>query len=113
MTHRHGSQSQKHVHWIKGSLTCAVLIPALLTPNLSLAVAACATPYVGAPSCSQKEDPGSASTPTELGVHIGNPIEAIGGNKYQQETDYQAVGSALTWTRHYNSALVHLDSWGW
>ena len=109
MTHRHGSQSQKHVHWIKGSLTCAVLIPALLTPNLSLAVAACATPYVGAPSCSQKADPGSASTPTELGVHIGNPIEAIGGNKYQQETDYQAVGSALTWTRHYNSALVHRD----
>jgi YD repeat-containing protein len=50
-----------------------------------------------------KNDPG----PPSPQACAGNPIDAGSGNKYQQETDYAATGSAaLAFVRHYNSSAV-------
>jgi YD repeat-containing protein len=35
--------------------------------------------------------------------YVGNPINVAAGNKYARETDYTALGTLLTFERHYNS----------
>jgi RHS repeat-associated protein len=46
--------------------------------------------------------PGQCPSP-----HVGNPINAATGNKYQREVDYQSPArQGLTFVRHYNSAAV-------
>ncbi|PID63274.1 MAG: hypothetical protein CSB44_02255 [Gammaproteobacteria bacterium] len=80
-----------------------------------------ATRDSGAPdnSCPTDPAPGSAcASGTDVGVaarslgpnrHVGNPIDAISGNKYQFAQDFKAVGSPLAFARHYNSSLADYD----
>ncbi len=49
-------------------------------------------------------DPGSSGSPRQPSPMIGNPVNLITGNKYQNEKDLAIPGSQLTWQRHYNSA---------
>ncbi len=54
-------------------------------------------------------DPGSTFNPLQPGVMIGNPINLITGNKYQNDTDIKLNSSRLGWQRHYNSANANYD----
>jgi hypothetical protein len=60
----------------------------------------------GAPNCGTAFDPGSNPAGHIAPQHAGNPIDVITGNKYQRVDDYQALGSRLRFSRHYNSALA-------
>ncbi len=54
-------------------------------------------------------DPASAESARQPSVMVGNPINLITGNKYQNDTDIQLSNSRLTWQRHYNSANAPYD----
>jgi len=62
----------------------------------------------GADTCSQQpSDPGSSEPTAVVAHHVGNPIDAISGNKYQRGNDFAAFASPLVHFRHYNTASVH------
>jgi len=47
---------------------------------------------------------------------IGNPCNPATGNKYQREIDYSGAATGLSFVRHYNSQLGHVDQglgYGW
>jgi len=70
----------------------------------------------GADDCSgAPTDPGSTGSSASGATgtsfrgasrYVGNPIDAISGNKYQRGDDYAAFSSPLIYSRHYNTALV-------
>jgi len=64
------------------------------------------TLVAGAPACANHSDPGRLDSQQSAPHHVGNPVDVITGNKYQREDDYRAIGSHLSFSRHYNSALV-------
>lgn len=70
----------------------------------------------GNPICSSEEtatnvNPASPFVPTG----VGNPINALTGNKFEQESDIQAVGDtyALRLNRYYNSQSRQLGMFGY
>jgi len=69
----------------------------------------------GADDCSgAQSDPGTVgnsshaagSARSQASRYVANPIDAVSGNKYQRGDDYAAFSSPMTYTRHYNTALV-------
>jgi len=88
--------------------TVCVLLFTLISPS-SASAQHCAI-EAGSPSCGVNQDIGSNRQDWTPGHHVGNPIDVISGNKYQVELDYQALGSALSFKRHYNTALVEHDN---
>ena len=93
------------------STTQALLLALLL--HLSHAASHAATPGcfsdAGGPSCGVTYDVGSSEQSWLPPHHVGNPVDVISGNKYQRELDYQAFGTPLGFTRHYNSTLTNHD----
>jgi len=64
----------------------------------------CDTDAVVSLSCQTTSDPGVVGSQSSSYRHVGNPIDVISGSKQQREIDYQAVGSALHFSRYYHSA---------
>ena len=84
--------------------------------QISLAHAQHCAIEAGSPSCGFNQDVGSNAQTHVPDHHVGNPIDVISGNKYQLDVDYQAIGSALSLNRHYNTALTDHDNrlgYGW
>ena len=91
----------------------SLLVACALLASLAVAPAHAAAPGCG-DGTGDVTDPCAAAPPTDAGsapaaphrprTTLGNPIELITGNKYQRETDFEAMGSALGFHRHYNSA---------
>ena len=53
--------------------------------------------------------PGIGKTcPVDPDATVGNPCNAMTGNKFEAETDYQSADGSLDFTRHYNSQLGSL-----
>ena len=97
--------------WMAAALLCALSAPATLA-RAAPQGASCLVPTVGSPSCAAgnaSAAPGSAVASNGPGLHVGNPIEVTGGNKYQREIDYRAFGTGLAFVRHYNSLLADED----
>ncbi len=87
-------------------MAAAVLLAALGAP--AQAQEAC-TSELGPPPCEGGGDPGSSPPAGSDHAHVGNPFDAVSGNKYQAVVDYRAPDSALAFARHYNSALSERD----
>ncbi|HID37347.1 MAG TPA: RHS repeat protein, partial [Ghiorsea sp.] len=66
--------------------------------------AGCGPDGGGGGGCNADADAGSAQQSARPANAVGNPISVITGNKFQFESDYNAVGSYLMLNRQYNSA---------
>jgi len=87
----------------------AVVLLSLPWSIVATAAPTCIVGSPGAPACGAPPDPGIQPRTRAAPRHVGNPIDVLGGNKYQREDDYRAVGSPLAFARHYNSALTDYD----
>ena len=67
------------------------------------------TAELGAPPCEGGAGPGSTPAGGASSAHVGNPFDAVSGNKYQAALDFRVPSSPLAFTRHYNSALAERD----
>lgn len=70
----------------------------------------------GKPICDGSEPPTDVATASPfVPTAVGNPIDALTGNKFEQETDIQAVGDtyALRLNRYYNSQSKQLGIFGY
>ena len=67
------------------------------------------TTHLGAPPCEGGAGPGSTPAGGASSAHVGNPFDAVSGNKYQSVIDFRALGTPLAFVRHYNSALADRD----
>ncbi|MFK7856902.1 MAG: DUF6531 domain-containing protein, partial [Granulosicoccus sp.] len=97
-------------------LACQAIFILLVLVGLEPAYGQQCAIEAGSPACSANQDVGSNPQNWIPGQHVGNPIDVITGNKYQLEIDYQAIGSALSFKRQYNTALVSHDNrlgYGW
>ncbi len=63
----------------------------------------------GQPACGSSVDVGSNAPDESRSQHVGNPIDVVSGNKYQNETDIQLGGSRLSLVRHYNSSQAAVN----
>lgn len=87
----------------KSTVAIALLYFQLAFVAIAMAQA-CATDAVASLSCEAQSDPGVVGSQSPVYRHVGNPIDVVTGSKQQREMDYQAVGSALHFSRYYHSA---------
>lgn len=59
--------------------------------------------------CEIDSDVGSSPGSLQPSSGVGNPINLMGGNKFQSETDFSLNGSSLMFNRMYNSRSSHSD----
>ena len=80
--------------WKLIALAGAVLVATLQGGPARAQPHAC-TAELGAPPCESATDPGSTSATGSASVHVGNPFDAVSGNKYQSTTDFRDLASPL------------------
>lgn len=69
----------------------------------------------GTPVCNSNNSATNVTSSSFVSTGVGNPIDALTGNKFQQETDIQAIGDtyALRLNRYYNSQSKQLGIFGY